>query len=158
MKKLLLNFYLVASLCLNAPAGHAEAIAIGHAFGRDSLTEARGLMGLGDVLSGVLPRTLLPDLASKEMQISSWSSPISQGADKDLITGYSGCDSTFGPPSNPVLGSRGKPERSLKVPEPLPLLMVGNGLFGILVLCKANSLRDRIRIRDGYSGVQTRYW
>jgi len=157
MKKLLLNFYLVASLCLNACAGHAEAIGIGHAFGRKSLTEVGGLMGPGDILSGVLPRTPLPESASKETQISSWASPISQGTDKELSTSYSGCDSMFVPSSNLVLGSGSKPERSIKVAEPFPVFMVGTGLLGIIALSKAKTLRDRIRTRDADSDFQNRY-
>jgi len=114
-------------------------------------------MGPGDILSGVLPRIPLPESVSNETQISSWASPISQGTDQDLSASYSGCDSIFAPRSNLVLGSGGKPERSLKVAEPFPVFMVGTGLLGIIALSKAKTLRDRIRTRDAYSDFQNRY-
>ena len=157
--KLLLNFCFAASICLNASAGFAETIGIGHALGRQSLIETKSLVGLGDILSGVFPLTGLPELANHEMQISSWYGPISQGADEALSTRYSGCGSTFRPfPSNLTLGSGGKLERRLKVPEPPPYFLAGTGLLGMIVLYKAKIVRDRIRTRGAHSDLQTRYW
>jgi hypothetical protein len=158
MKRLLLNFCLAASICLNACAGVAETIGTGHAFGRKSLTEVGTLMGLGDILSGVLPGARLPELVSEEMQINSWPAMISGSPDELVNTEYRERDSTFGPTSNLILRSRGKPEQRLRVPEPPPYFLVGTGLLGIIVLCKAKSLRERIRIRGAYSDCQTRYW
>lgn len=151
MKKLLLNVYVVASLCLNPCAGHGEAIGTDYAFGRQSLTEVGSLMGPGDILSGVLPRTPLLESASNETQISSWASPISQGTDKELSTSHSGCDTMFVPPSNVVLRSAGKPERTLKVAEPPPLFIVGTGLLGIIALHKVNRSDQDTRRIVGFS-------